>query len=106
MSKAYLGNLISLSRAHAWLSSFTVASGIDAECREASSPRSRSDYWEPKLKGNVARDAEHRAALQKMGFRVITVWECDIERNLEIAIAAVLAEISRQDGKAAAKLKA
>jgi len=41
-----------------------------------------------------------------MGFRVITVWECDIERNLEIAIAAVLAEISRQDGKAAAKLKA
>jgi DNA mismatch endonuclease (patch repair protein) len=61
------------------------------DCREASRPRSRSAYWEAKLDRNVERDRENRAELERSGFRVVTVWECDIERD----ISSVLDEISR-----------
>jgi len=63
-------------------------------CREASKPRSRSDYWEPKLNRNVARDAEHTAALEHAGYRVVVVWECDIERDLESAVDAIRTVVS------------
>ena len=47
-----------------------------AGCRLASRPKTRGDYWEPKLAANVARDARHAAALGALGWRVATVWEC------------------------------
>ena len=58
-------------------------------CREAATPRSNSDYWEPKLDRNVARDAEHAAALITADFRVLTIWECQIERDVNAAVATI-----------------
>jgi DNA mismatch endonuclease (patch repair protein) len=39
-------------------------------------PKSNLAFWEPKLKRNVERDAEHTARLKEMGYRVLTIWEC------------------------------
>lgn len=47
-------------------------------CREGRMPASRSEYWEPKLKRNQARDAENQARLEERGWRVLTVWECSL----------------------------
>lgn len=47
-------------------------------CRHATLPRSRPDYWLPKLERNVTRDAENLSKLQQLGWRVLTVWECEI----------------------------
>jgi DNA mismatch endonuclease (patch repair protein) len=63
-------------------------------CREASSPRSRSEYWEPKLDRNVVRDLKHRDDLEELRFRVMVLWECDIERDLQSAVGAVRAVLS------------
>jgi DNA mismatch endonuclease (patch repair protein) len=46
-------------------------------CRLASDPKSNRDYWESKLRGNTARDAEKLAKLRALGFRVLVVWECE-----------------------------
>lgn len=46
------------------------------ECRRASSPKSRTDYWGPKLARNVERDARNASALESLGWRVVTIWEC------------------------------
>lgn len=46
-------------------------------CRDGRIPASRRDYWEPKLQGNVQRDAQHLAALQAAGWQVLTIWECE-----------------------------
>jgi DNA mismatch endonuclease (patch repair protein) len=46
-------------------------------CSDARLPRSNADYWQPKLLRNVERDAEHIAALEAMGWRVLVVWECE-----------------------------
>jgi DNA mismatch endonuclease, patch repair protein len=46
-------------------------------CRLASWPKSRTEYWAPKLGRNVERDAQAARRLQELGWRPIVVWECD-----------------------------
>ena len=41
-------------------------------------PASNQQYWGPKLAGNVARDASAASALERMGWRVLTIWECQV----------------------------
>lgn len=43
-------------------------------------PKSRLEYWKPKLERNKQRDAEHITELQDNGWRVITVWECELKK--------------------------
>ncbi len=45
-------------------------------CRDARRPKSNASYWSPKLTRNTTRDAEHVAALRKLGWRVLVIWEC------------------------------
>ena len=45
-------------------------------------PKSRLDYWQPKLKRNQERDTEHIKDLDQQGWRVITVWECELKNSL------------------------
>lgn len=49
-----------------------------AGCRHANLPRSRTDYWLPKLARNVQRDAQAEAALCALGWRVHILWECEL----------------------------
>jgi DNA mismatch endonuclease (patch repair protein) len=46
-------------------------------CRHAKLPRTRPEYWLPKLARNVERDAEAKAALRGAGWRVLAIWECE-----------------------------
>lgn len=46
-------------------------------CRAGRIPATRRHYWEPKLRRNAARDAEHLAALEAAGWQVLTIWECE-----------------------------
>lgn len=55
-------------------------------------PKSRLDFWRPKLERNHERDAINRRLLRAAGWQVLTVWECqtgDAER-LGARIAAFL----------------
>jgi len=49
-------------------------------CRYATTPSTRSDFWEAKFAANVARDNSVRSALLGTGWRVATVWECALRR--------------------------
>ncbi len=46
-------------------------------CRRSSIPKSRFDYWGPKLARNVARDWEAADALRSAGWEVLVIWECE-----------------------------
>jgi len=52
----------------------------DLNCRLARLPKSRLDFWLPKLEGNRARDERDIAALEGMGWRVFTAWECQVAK--------------------------
>jgi len=71
-------------------------------CKKATSPKSRVDYWEKKFHANIARDARNAADLKRLGWRVLTVWECET-KNPELlrkkldGVRAI--EMDRTDGK-------
>ncbi|MER2251519.1 very short patch repair endonuclease [Methylorubrum podarium] len=48
-------------------------------CRRASKPKSRMDYWRPKLERNRSRDAAAREGLSAGGWSSLVVWECEIK---------------------------
>lgn len=50
-----------------------------AACGLARLPKSRLDFWLPKLDGNKQRDERNKKALQKDGWKVLTVWECQLK---------------------------
>jgi DNA mismatch endonuclease (patch repair protein) len=50
----------------------------DPTCKLARLPKSRLDFWLPKLEGNRGRDINNIAHLEAMGWRVLLVWECEL----------------------------
>lgn len=58
-------------------------------CREASKPKSNSDYWNAKLARNVERDARNLNLLEVAGWRTLVIWECDM-KSLAERISAFL----------------
>jgi DNA mismatch endonuclease, patch repair protein len=46
-------------------------------CRLKRQPKSRLDYWLPKLARNVARDAEVQARLAEQDWEALVIWECE-----------------------------
>lgn len=56
-----------------------------AGCEFARMPKSRSGFWSAKLNGNVRRDARNRRALNRDGWRVLTVWECEVADTERLA---------------------
>ena len=48
------------------------------DCRFAYTPKSRTDFWLKKLESNVLRDIQVKSDLETLGWRVITIWECEL----------------------------
>jgi len=49
----------------------------DPNCKLARLPKSRREFWLPKLEGNRARDERNNAVLMEMGWDALEVWECE-----------------------------
>jgi DNA mismatch endonuclease (patch repair protein) len=54
-------------------------------CSLAYSPKTRPEFWQRKFDQNVRRDKLVQKALRSAGWRVIIVWECEIERLSKLA---------------------
>jgi DNA mismatch endonuclease, patch repair protein len=50
-------------------------------CKYNKMPKSNYNYWIPKINGNVKRDIVNRKRLQKMGWKILILWECEIIGN-------------------------
>jgi DNA mismatch endonuclease (patch repair protein) len=57
-------------------------------CSKGQPPKSRIDYWRPKLEQNKERDERHISELAKLGWSSIVVWQCEL-RDLDAAVARV-----------------
>lgn len=51
----------------------------DPNCKLSRMPKSKLDFWRPKLEGNRLRDEKTRSALEARGWTVVEVWECQIK---------------------------
>ena len=50
-------------------------------CRYAYTPKSRVEFWQAKFAANVERDKRVEAELVALGWRVFTVWECEVKSS-------------------------
>lgn len=51
-------------------------------CRIGKLPKSRQEFWVPKLERNRAKDARNIRELESKGWSVFTVWQCEL-RSVE-----------------------
>lgn len=50
-------------------------------CRLARIPKSRQDFWVPKLEANHLRDCRTVSTLEAAGWAVLVVWECELRHK-------------------------
>ncbi|MBN9004884.1 MAG: DNA mismatch endonuclease Vsr [Rhizobiales bacterium] len=67
----------------------------DPECKLARLPKSRLDFWLPKLEGNRARDERNKVALEALGWKIIEVWECQTKPEDLAKLAKAVARMPR-----------
>jgi len=66
------------------------------DCREGRIPSTNSKFWKDKLLKNVEKDKRHTEALQELGWKVIVVWECEIEKYIEQTLEKLTVEIKQE----------
>ena len=58
-------------------------------CKYFVIPKTRMEFWMNKINGNIDRDLKNEEVLIELGWRVITVWECDLKSNIDQAFITV-----------------
>ena len=61
-------------------------------CAKGQAPRSKLDYWGPKLRANQVRDTATAQKLERLGWSVLTIWQCEIKDmpTMEATLVAFL----------------
>lgn len=50
-------------------------------CKYFVLPDNNKEFWEEKLFRNRERDFEKKIQLEKLGWKVITIWECELKKD-------------------------
>lgn len=58
-------------------------------CPDATTPKSRTEFWQKKFRDTVERDKRKVEELEKLGWHVITVWECELKKKPQAALEHV-----------------
>lgn len=69
-------------------------------CSKVTLPKTRQDFWAKKLASNVARDRNNLEKLTKMGWRIVTIWECQVADSdqLEETLQSALGHPRSREG--------
>ena len=59
-------------------------------CKLATMPQTRLEYWEKKFATNIARDTKETEELIKAGWHVIIVWECELKKDLHNIVGELI----------------
>jgi DNA mismatch endonuclease Vsr len=54
------------------------------DCKEATTPKTRTEFWQDKFDKNVARDKRNIEDLEILGWNVIVIWECELKDPDEV----------------------
>ena len=62
-------------------------------CKYATLPKTRQDYWLKKIDRNVDNDLKHYKELEQLDYKVIVVWKCEIKECFEYRMRELVNEI-------------
>ncbi len=63
-------------------------------CKNATRPKTNTEFWNKKLERNILNDQKHLRELREQGWKVITIWECELENDFEGTMKTVLEELA------------
>lgn len=66
-------------------------------CKNATVPKTRTEFWNDKFEKNVRNDRIKQEQLEQMGWKVIIIWECELEKNFLQTMEALESELQRQE---------
>lgn len=55
------------------------------DCRACTTPKQNRRFWLEKFYQNVARDQRKARQLRRLGYRILTVWECEVKSPSKLA---------------------
>jgi DNA mismatch endonuclease (patch repair protein) len=65
-------------------------------CRYFVTPHTRTDWWINKINKNIENDRKNRELLFSLGWRVITIWECELKKvKQESTLHNLITEITQ-----------
>ena len=64
-------------------------------CKYFRLPKTRTEWWKEKINRNKQKDTEQKAALENLGWKVMTVWECEIKKDKEQCLNNILETIAK-----------
>ena len=56
-------------------------------------PKRHGEFWRRKFELNVERDERKRKALESDGWKVVTIWECEVQEDIEGCVRKVKAAL-------------
>ena len=62
-------------------------------CKLAYIPKTNIEYWIDKFNTNIENDIKHEKELKQMGYKVITVWDCELKECFEYRMTELMSEI-------------
>lgn len=64
-------------------------------CKYFVVPKTRTEWWLNKINGNISKDAKAVKALKKEGWKIITIWECNLKSSrVEKTLNTLLKKLS------------
>ncbi len=59
-------------------------------------PKTRAQFWQNKIDGNVARDQRNNEELESQGWQVVRIWEHEIKESLENSVSRIVRLLERK----------
>jgi len=50
-------------------------------CKHFKIPKTNTEFWTGKIKRNKERDLTNNELLAKLGWNIVTIWECELGKN-------------------------
>jgi DNA mismatch endonuclease (patch repair protein) len=65
-------------------------------CKRSAIPKTNKEFWEEKLKRNRERDKRNKDLLEKDGWNVIIIWECELIKDFEAVMTSVIKRLENE----------
>lgn len=67
------------------------------ECKYFIIPKTRTQFWTQKINGTIERDEVNNEKLKNLGWKIITVWECELKSvKFEKTLNKVISQLDRK----------
>ena len=62
-------------------------------CKNCTTPNTNREFWLKKFEKNIQNDSKHKQELEAAGWKVLILWECEIENDFERLMDNLVVEL-------------